>query len=436
MKRFPFLMAWLALLASLSTGCRPPNGPVTGNGTPFDTLNFVWHVKTPWNFNQGSNTNLRPTIVNDSLIIFGFGEGFVCLNTNTGATVWQNNIGINPGAYPKEWMALDMIIENGRIYTLAGSIAIRGSRASAVCLSLSDGSLIWRHDLVPDDNALDSYFSFFWSKYAASPTAIFYTTQSGHVVALSKADGSVLWDSPNGSTISSILHESQPCYRNGVVYVGSCPEQQVNAGVYREGVVVALDANTGNVLWTKFIPPPDSSIIGYPNWKLLNDNEIQASPLPTDRGIIICPGYCVALMDSTGNLLWRSAPTVNGGVSPYTWQPFLYQGNLYGYNNGNAPFFAFDLDANSGNIRWVRSASQGTELFHTPIIDSGGIYEVTDDVESPLWGQSLLNGSTILYTPLFWYENYSDDVFNGDYLVHGKRIYYQTYDAIICLERK
>lgn len=439
MKRFPFLMAWFALLASLTIGCRPPNGPVpvTGNGPPFDTLNFVWHVKTPWNFNQGGNSNLRPLMPSDSAVIFGFGEGFICLNTNTGATIWQNEIGINPSGYPKGWEAMDMLLENGRIYTLAGDIAIRGAKASVVCLSATSGQLIWRHDLIQDDNnPLNGYFSFYWSKYASSPTAIFYSTQSGHVVALSKTDGSVLWDSPNGCPAKP-FDMSEPCYRNGVVYAGSCPEwQNITNGVYRDGVVVAFDANTGKVIWTKTIPPPDSLIIGYSNWKLLNDNEILVAPLPTDMGIIICPGFCVALMDSSGNLAWRSSPNVNGGLSPYIWQPFFENGQIYGYNTGNGDFFAFDLDAAKGIVNWVRSASQRTSTIHTPEIDSAGLYEVTDDVISPLWGQSRLDGSTFLYTPLFWYMNYSDDAFNGDYLVQDKRVYYQTYDEIICLERK
>lgn len=429
-------MIFLPLIIALAaSGCLHPNDTnqlPPKNGTPFDTLTILWHVPKPWNVGQYSASNIRPAIVNDSQIIFGFGEGFLCLNTNTGATVWSDAIGINPGAYPTMWLAMNMLIDNGRIYTLAGGDAGHAARAAALCLSVSTGALIWRHDLEPGES-----FAFYWSKFASSPNAIFYSTQSGHVVALSKNDGSVLWDSPHGSTVIPAFYQSQPCYRNGVVYVGSAQAQTAD-GLYRDGVVVALDANSGNVLWTKIIPGPDSSINGYSNWKLLNTNQIQAAPVPTNEGIIIEPGYCVALMDSAGRLLWRSAPTINGGVSPYIWQPLFLNGQLYSYNSGNGTFFAYDIDASSGAIRWVRSTTQpnNTSTIIPPAIDSGGLYEVTDDIEASLWGQSLADGSTFLYTPLFWYENNPVDAFANEYLVRGKRVYYQTHDEIICIERK
>ncbi|MGH2638389.1 MAG: PQQ-binding-like beta-propeller repeat protein, partial [Rhabdochlamydiaceae bacterium] len=343
------------------------------------------------------------------------------------------NIGLNPGGYPIDWRSLDMVIEDGRIYALAGSDAGTLAKASALCVSLSDGDIIWRHDLAQGDS-----FSFFWSKYAASTDAIFYSTQAGHVVALSKADGSTLWDSPNGSISIPALYQSQPCYRNGVVYVGSCPRGKATIDMYRDGVIVALDAKTGSKLWAKILPPPDSSIIGYASWKLLNNNQIEASPIPTVDGIIIEPGYCVALMDSTGQILWRSAPNINGGLSPYIWQPFLFNGQLYSYNTGNGSFFAYDIDANTGAIKWVRSTKQpnNSTTINPPMIDSDGLYEVTDDAESSLWGQSLSTGSTFLYTPLMWYNNSSNDAFDNEYLVSNKRIYYQTQNEMICIERK
>jgi outer membrane protein assembly factor BamB len=423
----------LLLTLPASFGCpQLPDAPAPpSTGTPFDTLNFGWHVKKPWNVGQSSISDLRPAIINDSQIIFGFGEGFVCLNAKTGATIWQDSIGINPGAYAKPWFALDMIVENGYIYTLAGNDAIRGSRASAVCISASNGSLIWRHDLAQND-----YFAWQWNKYSASPNAIYYATQAGHVVALSKTDGSVLWDSPNGSTAMPALQQSSPIYRNGVVYICSDLGVTLN-GIYRQGVVMALNANTGSVLWGDTIPGPDSTIIGYSNWKLLNDNQMMTPAIPVSDGIIIEPGYCVALMDSTGRLIWRSAPNINGGVTPYIWQPFFYDGDIYGYNGGNPNFFAFDIDAGSGAINWVQSASQNSNVTHAPGIDSSGsLYEVTDDLGSTLWEQSLINGSMFLFTPLVWYMNSPNDAFAFEYLVSGKRVYFLTQNEIICIASK
>jgi outer membrane protein assembly factor BamB len=284
--------------------------------------------------------------------------------------------------------------------------------------------------------AQNDFFPYFWSKYGASATSIFYSTKAGHVVALSKEDGSVLWDSPNGSTTIPPLHQSHPAYRNGVVYVGSALGVTLN-GIYRQGVVTALDANTGNVLWAKTLPGPDSTIVGYSDWKLLNDNEIETPPVPTSDGIIIEPAFCVALMDSTGRLLWRSAPTVNGGFSPYNWPPvILNDNNMYGLNNGNGYFYTFYMDSHAGTIHWVNNASpfSATENFQTPVIDSNNFYSLSDAGE--LFGQSLTDGSRTLYTPLLYYTDYNTDPPLNQFLVYGNRVYYQTYNEIICLTRK
>ena len=436
MKGHHLFMSLVAFLALMATGCWSPDAVIlpsgNGSGLPFDTLNFVWHIPKPWNAGQFSSSNLRPLFLNDSLMLWGFGEGFVCINANTGIINWKNDIGLNPSGYPSNWEACDFVLENGKIYTIAGNDASQAFKASVVCLSAVDGSLIWRHDL-----ASQQQFAWYWSKYGASPNAIFYSTQSGHVVALSKADGSVLWDSPNGSTTIPAFDQAQPCYRNGVVYVGS-GQAVTTDGLYIDGVMIALDANTGSVLWTKIIPGPDSNIIGYSNWKLLTDNEIKLQPIPTADGLIIATGNSVALMDSTGNLVWRSSPNVNGGNYVYSVPLQLCKGNVYGSNFANTSFFTFSLDALSGKINWVVSpsifsASASTTLF---IIDSSGLYEVSDDGEQSLWGQSLTDGSRFLYTPLFWYENYSGDTFAKEFLVHNKRVYYQTQDEIICIARK
>ncbi len=226
----------------------------------------------------------------------------------------------------------------------------------------------------------------------------------------------------------------QPCYRNGVVYVGSAQGVNVSPGVYRDGIVVAFEANTGNVLWTKIIPPPDSSIIGYANWKLLNDNEIQAPPVPTNDGVIIEPGFCVALMDSTGTLLWRSAPNVNGGFSPYDAQPIMLNKDLYGLNVGNGYFFTYALDPETGAIHWAKHAINlsATSNFASPIIDSNNFYTFSDADE--LFGQSLTDGSRTLYAPLVPDSEGYPAI--HPFLVRGKRVYYQTYGNIMCLERK
>jgi outer membrane protein assembly factor BamB len=368
-------------------------------------------------------------VIGDSLIIFGFGDGFVCLNTGTGIIKWKTPLGLTPGNYSESWFATDMIVENGRIYTVAGDEANPGAKASVVCLSVSDGSLIWRHDL-----ALNDRFAWKWSKFSESSTAIFYATQSSHVVALSKTDGSVLWDSPNGSVkpLQVPIYQRSTSYRNGVVYVGSGFVD--SSGDANDGGITAIDALTGNVLWQKIIPLAGNSS-GYYNPSLLTDTRVSTSPLPTTDGIIITAGYCVGLMDSTGNIVWMKAPSVNGSLSIYDWQPFLCNGELYGFNNGGGSFFAFSMAEHSGFVGWISSPEQATEGTTSPFLDTttGTLYEQSDAEE--LFGYNLTTGKRTFFAPLGYYIDLNTDAALSSYLVQGDRVYFLSEQYIICLSR-
>ena len=67
-----------------------------------------------------------------------------------------------------------------------------------------------------------------------------------------------------------------------------------------------------------------------------------------------------------------------------------------------------------------------------PIIDSNFIYEISDGHD--LYGLSLDDGHRALLSSLQLYTK--DPTPCGQFLVHGKRIYYVTMSEIVCAERK
>jgi outer membrane protein assembly factor BamB len=141
-------------------------------------------------------------------------------------------------------------------------------------------------------------------------------------------------------------------------------------------------------------------------------------------------------MDSTGHIVWTRVPNVDGGISIYNTQSFLIDGKLYGFNNGNGAYFTFEMDAHSGNILWVKNPAAdilATANLKSPFIDSNQIYIFSDAFE--LFGQSLVDGSLSLFTPLLWYTS-NIDIPLDPYIVRGRRVYYQTENEIMCIERK
>jgi hypothetical protein len=429
--------ALIVLFSLLFVGCNPliEPAPIPFNPGIGDTLRVIWRVPKPFSKSLiDATSNLTPYRLDDSSLIMGFGDGFVCVNKNTGGFRWNTPLHLYDGIHSKSWGAGDMVVENERLYTIAGSDAIRGSHACAVCISTIDGHLIWRYDLAQND-----YFNPGWSKYSHSPTAIFVNTAATHrVIALSKSDGSVLWDSVNadlvasadlsGVTGPSIM--SQPSYRNGIVYFGCRLSHATNPW---SGVLDAMDAKTGKLIWRKVIPALDSSI-GYPRWNIEDVSPIAAAPVPTARGIVIEPGFCVALFDSVGNMLWRKAPYVQY-VTVLRWRPTLYNGTLYGYNAGGGDAFSFAIDPESGSVLWAKklyTQLSPTVQIYTPVIDGNFTYEISD--AEWLICQSLATGERTWASNLAFY--FGDDGPIGNFYVEGNRIYFETFFEIVCLEHK
>ncbi len=423
------------LLVSVLTGCSSSSGPDIYPDYPapdWDTLAIVWKVPKPFNKGDFSASNVRPTFLNDSLVLFGFGEGFICLNCNTGVTRWKNQIGIMPNGYAKNWQAMDVIVEGNRIYALAGDQDISPAYGGAVCISATDGSIIWRHNFAEGE-----FYGRYWSKTGCSEKALFFSMQNSSVIALSKADGSQLWESPNGSFPAYAerrLDQGAPTYLDGKVYVGSGVIATV-PGMAVDGLLNALDAETGKLLWSKRLPHPDSSS-GFGNPQLLDWQSIVAAPLPTPDGLILMAGYCVALVDTSGQVIWERAPTIGAGASLYVWQPFLVNGNIYGINNGQGNYFAFSMNARTGALNWAIHPHWGTQTanYWTPVLDSNQIYVMTDAYE--IFGQKLESGKLSFYTPTQHYTDPDNDPAAGQFAVHGNRIYYQTQNELICIQRR
>jgi outer membrane protein assembly factor BamB len=399
-----------------------------------DNMREVWHrFRTS---QLTSDTRTTSLIIGNRLII-GYDSIVDCLDKVTGKVIWSTHCIPDASAWALlSWNSAEMVAENGRLYTKVGGSAM-------YCLDLQTGSVIWSFEF-PGEDMWEG-----WGHYSMSDNAIFIATHlTRRLFAISKLSGQLLWTVDNvsvaDSTTAAADWPSAPSYLNGRVYVGTRNWPGVPP-LDHGGGVECYDATTGAKIWAKVFPPADSTV-DFPLWKQFTDNEGAVLPVPFGNNIIASVGFTIALIDSTGKILWRKSPYCEMAMSLYDWQPYLVNGTLYDYNNGAANDYAWALDPNTGATKWAHRTALGSEtrtlLGWGVCFDNQNIYKVTDDNE--LIGQSLVTGAItwgVHMTPLCFPEKNPMDttssllVYRGGLVVEGERIYFVDGVAVHCYER-
>jgi polyvinyl alcohol dehydrogenase (cytochrome) len=135
-------------------------------------------------------------------------------------------------------------------------------------VNASTGALVWQRQISSYDNGAPGAFSRV-SPVINGPELIigdnFAAAQPGgaHVMAVSRADGHLLWSTQVDSHPAAIITGS-PVLAGNTVIVGVSSNEDVDAEspaypccTFR-GAVVALNADTGRILWKTYTVPPNS----------------------------------------------------------------------------------------------------------------------------------------------------------------------------------
>lgn len=164
-----------------------------------------------------------------------------------GATVSSENVGTlgvawtyavtSEAAAAFGLLTANPIIADGRVY-------VQDATANVIALAFDSGAELWRHDVnqvVPSGGPNGVAAAYGWLFLTEGGTA--------DVVALNAEDGTEVWR----TNIRGPLNEgitTAPMVYNSVVYVSTIPgDQESFYGGGQRGVIHALDAKTGGVLW-------------------------------------------------------------------------------------------------------------------------------------------------------------------------------------------
>ena len=235
-------------------------------------LNLDWTQKKPpllWTFRQAGLGYSAPTIVGSTLYCQGAvdGEGFAfALDTKTGDQKWKKNLGKEFVEDRENCPRGSVTADGDKLYLIRGIGQIH-------CLSATDGKLIWQKDFIKD------FGGKLMSKWGFSESPL--------------VDGNLVICTPGGN----------------------------------QGTLIALDKNTGSVVWRT---------------KELKDDASHSSVIIADVGsirqyIVLTAKNVAGVSAKDGKILWKVA--VEGArLSAIIPTPIFHNNMVYitvGYNFGS-----------------------------------------------------------------------------------------------------
>ena len=276
-------------------------------------LNLDWSAKQPplsWTFKQAGSGFSSPTVVGTTLYCQGAGGGndfAFALDTRTGNVKWKQNLG-------QEYIQHDdrgngprgsVTVDGDKLYLVRGGGQIH-------CLSAADGKMLWQKDFKTD---FDGRLQNNWG-YSESPIVdgnIVICTPggaNGTMIALDKNTGNVVWRSKEWT--------DDAAYSSAIVADVNGIRQFIQLG--RSGVA-GVAASDGKLLWKSEIAANRTAVI--------------FTPIYVDNMVYVSSGYnavCGLIkLTRTGDrfnaeTVYSNTNLVNqhGGV-------ILMNGYLYGY---------------------------------------------------------------------------------------------------------
>ena len=193
------------------------------------------------------------------------------------ARLWTTNVG--EGASDERRMLSSPVVAGGRVYTLDPAGTITAVRADT-------GERLWQVNVVPDEEA-DGAFG---GGLAYGGGILFATTGAGEVVALNPETSGEYWRVGVGAPV-----RAAPSYSEGRLFV-----------VNFDNKLYALDARTGNVLWTHSGIAEATQLLG------------SASPAISGGLVVVAysSGEIYALRIENGRQAWSDTLAFGGQFGP------------------------------------------------------------------------------------------------------------------------
>lgn len=215
----------------------------------------------------------------------------------------------------------------------------------ALALDATTGDQIWHYAPELHENSAGFFDTRKRGSVAIYDGKVFYNRADGIVVALDAETGEEVWSTPVGDIALSEGFTTGPIFADGKLLVG--PSGADFGG--HPGQLHALDAENGELLWTFDVVPGPEDEDAYATW----------DPKPTGE-----VGYGGGSMWNIGAYDEQTRTVVWGTGQPTPWDRYaLRQGSKDLYT---ASFVALDID--TGEIKWHHQVVPADEWDYDQIV--------------------------------------------------------------------
>lgn len=251
--------------------------------------------------------------------------------------LWSADIG--EGTAYRQRIPCPPVIVSGTVFTMS-------ARGEVCAFAIKDGTQIWSTPVRPEGSRSFDV----GGGVSADAGALYAATGFGEVLRFDPRTGKILWRKPVGSPA-----RSAPTIAEGKLFVSLI-----------DSSIVGLDAEKGDIIWTRQARQVQTSILGL--------------PAPAVSGSVVLAGFAsgdlLALNVLSGEVLWSdNLGAIGTGLSQLSaivGMPVIHRDRAYAGSLGG---LVLSIDLPTGRRLWERDFATD----QTPFLAGDWIYQLSSD---------------------------------------------------------
>lgn len=310
-------------------------------------FNPALEVKTLWskNIDAGSGKEelkLSPAGTADKIFVADYKGKVSAVNRDSGKTIWSANT--------EAPITTGLAVGDGLVFVGTG-------QGKIFALYQSNGKKKWQNAMTNEILATPLY----------AQNVVVAKTENGQLSGFDALSGKRLWNYMQEGPALVLRGSSAPKVYDGMVVSG-----------FANGELVALDIDSGNVVWKQIVAEPKGS------FAVERMIDINADPVIIDNRIYVATfqGKLAALNVKNGNILWEQNISTYSGLTVDTHNVYI--------SDSSDTVWAFDRD--DGSVRWKQNALANRQITAPVAI---GSYVVVGDAEGYLHWLAKANGNFV-----------------------------------------